>query len=98
MTASNAIGPLSAWLAGEVVGSSATAATAAASCVTIPNEPLIAVARAVCGIAAGQTPIDESLSATSFALARGVLKAMMLKKLTLAACAAFAARNHRPRR
>jgi len=90
VTASIAIGPVSAWLAGERVATSATVATAAAaSCSTIPKELPAAVARIVSRIAAGQTPAAASLSVTSLTLARGVLKTMMLKKLTVIACALF---------
>ena len=87
VTASTAIGPVSAWLAGERVASSATVATAALSSTTIPRELPAAIAQIVSRIAAGQTPAAVSLSVTSLALARGVLKTMMLKKLTVAVCA-----------
>ena len=87
VTASTAIGPVSAWLAGKRVASSATVATAALSSTTIPGELPAAIARIVSRIAAGQTPAAVSLSVTSLALARGVLKTMMLKKLTVAVCA-----------
>jgi len=73
-------------LAGQHVASSATVATAALSSTTIPRELPAAIARIVSRIAAGQTPAAVSLSVTSLALARGVLKTMMLKKLTVAVC------------
>jgi RNA polymerase sigma factor (sigma-70 family) len=88
VVASTAIGPVSAWLAGERMASSATATTATAPfSTTIPGELPGTIARVVSRIAAGQTPAAASLSVTSLELAQGVIKTMMLKKLTVIGCA-----------
>ncbi|MFI5456597.1 MAG: RNA polymerase sigma factor [Isosphaerales bacterium] len=82
VTASTAIGPLSAWLAGERVASSATVPTAvAAFSTTISRELPAAIARTVSKIAAGQTPAAVSLSVTSLALARGSDIDSLLRRL-----------------
>ena len=87
VTAPAVLGPLATWLVGNQAASSAVAATAAGFPTALPVHLPTSLARAVTRLAAGQSAAAGSWSAASLALAHGVLKAMLLKKLTIVACA-----------
>ncbi len=87
VTAPSTIGPLAAWLIAGHSPSTASAAIRAATVASpLPVQVPTSLARAAARVAAGQTLTADSWPAASLALADGVLKTMMLKKLTVAAC------------
>ncbi len=88
MTATGAMWPFTAWLAGNPAASEATATTVTVSAPagSLSGQISTSLARVVSRLAAGHTSTAGSVSATSLALAQGVLKTMMIKKLTIAAC------------
>ncbi len=87
MAAPSTIGPLAAWLiAGQGPASASAAIRAAAGALPLPVQVPASLARAAVRVAAGQAPAAGSWSAASVTLADGVLKTMILKKLTVVAC------------
>jgi RNA polymerase sigma factor (sigma-70 family) len=88
MTATGALWPFPAGLASDPAASKAAAMSlcAAAPAGSLPGHISTSLARTASRLAAGQSSVAGSVSATSLALAQGVLKTMMLKKLTIAAC------------
>jgi RNA polymerase sigma factor (sigma-70 family) len=86
VTATGALGPIAAWLSGDLAASPAAAASASSPPLSLPGQLTTSLARTVSRVAAGESAAAGSLSATSLILAQGVLKTMMLKKLAFAAC------------
>src|SRR5262245_37775238 len=84
VAAPSTIGPLAAWLISGQSPSAASPAILAATAVSsLPVHVPASLARAAVRVAAGQ-PAAGSWSAASLILADGVLKTMLLKKLTVA--------------
>jgi RNA polymerase sigma factor (sigma-70 family) len=87
VAAPSTIGPMAAWLIASPAPSSVSAAIRAATAVSpLPVHVPASLARAAVRVAAGQPMAAGSWPAASIALADGVLKTMMLKKLTIAGC------------
>ena len=85
--APSTIGPLAAWLIAGPSPSTVSAAIRAATAVSpLPVHLPASLARAAVRVAAGQPAAAGSWSAASLILADGVLKTMLLKKLTVAGC------------
>lgn len=80
VTSPAALGTSAGWLAGEQIAPSATAAI-------IPRELAASIAKDVSQLSAARVMGSASGASTSFLLAQGVLKTMLLKKLIVAACA-----------
>jgi RNA polymerase sigma factor (sigma-70 family) len=87
VTAPSILGPLAACIAGLDPGTAATAAAATGAATAMPPPLPMSLVRAAARLAAGQPATAGSVSVASLALAHGVCKAMMLKRVTFAACA-----------
>jgi RNA polymerase sigma factor (sigma-70 family) len=85
VTAPVAIGPLATWMSTDDAATASVATGSAVHVTVIPRELIISVARAASRVTAGQAIAGASVSATSLVLFQGVLRTMILKKLTLAA-------------
>jgi RNA polymerase sigma factor (sigma-70 family) len=85
VTAPSTIGPLAPWLISGELPSTPTAAIRAASASLSLPVPAPSLARAAVRVAAGQSATAGSWSAASITLANGVLRTMMLQKLTVVA-------------
>ncbi len=83
VTAPSAIGPMAAW----IVSSQETSAALRAATASLPVPVPASLARNAVRLSAGQAATAGSWPSGSLTLADGVLRAMMLKKLTVAACA-----------
>ena len=80
------IGPLAAWLIAGQSPATASAAIRAAATVSLPTHVPASLARAAVRLVAGQPSAAGLWSSDSTAMAEGVLKTMMLKKLAVAGC------------
>jgi RNA polymerase sigma factor (sigma-70 family) len=86
VAAPSTIGPMAAWLiAGQGPSTASAAIRSAMAASTLPVNVPASLARAAVRVAAGQPAAAGTWSAASMALADGVLKTMMLKKLIVAA-------------
>jgi RNA polymerase sigma factor (sigma-70 family) len=81
-----ALGPVAGWLAGEPGASAATAATAAGLSTPVPVKIVETMAAAASRVGATQPVAAGAWPAAVANLAEGVMRTMMLKKMSIIAC------------
>jgi RNA polymerase sigma factor (sigma-70 family) len=86
VTVPSTIGPMAGWLIAGQSPSAASAAIRAATALPLPVHVPTSLAHAAVRLTAGQPAAVGSWSSASMALADGVLRTMMLKKLTVVGC------------